>query len=196
MVKGHNSADDILAFLLSNRGKEFTIRAVAKRLSVDYKTAYMTIQSLIKDGVILAKKAGQTVLCSINERAFNPDIFRAETIRRKRLLTKKDLAVLCSYLDDIREPFFILLVFGSYASGKTVKGSDIDIMLITDDAAILKKVRNKLSLIPLDVHLSNFSSNEFLSMLKTTDFNVAKEAARDGVVLFGIEDYYRLIKNA
>jgi hypothetical protein len=57
-------------------------------------------------------------------------------------------------------------------------------------------VRNKLSLIPLDVHLSNFSSNEFLSMLKTTDFNVAKEAARDGVVLFGIEDYYRLIKNA
>jgi hypothetical protein len=40
----------------------------------------------------------------------------------------------------------------------------------------------------------SFTSEEFLSMLKTTEFNVGMEAAENNVILFGIEDYYRLLK--
>jgi len=87
-----------------------------------------------------------------------------------------------------------LLLFGSYASGKARTGSDIDLMLITDDKTIESQIKNQMSLIPLPVHLLSFTAGEFISMLKTTEFNVGQEAFYNNIILFGIEDYYRLIQ--
>ena len=197
MSKIHNSTKDkILILLLSNKKKEFTIRKISKRILVDYKAVHIIVKRLIKDNVITAKRAGQTILCSLNYQSFNADVFRAESIRKEGLLKNKDLYSLYNYFKDIKEPFFILLLFGSYASGKARKGSDIDLMLISDNDELRKKARRIVSLIPLDIHLVDFNSNDFLLMLKTTEFNVGKEAVNNNIVLFGIEDYYRLIKNA
>jgi|SRR3989344_2076577 len=196
MAKKHNTKDSILKLLLSNKREEFSIRAISKNILVDYKTVYMVVKALIKNKVVLAKKAGQTILCSINPKEFNADVFKAELIRKEELLRNKNFSVLCSYFKDIKEPFFILLIFGSYASGKPRKGSDIDLMLVVDDEKVKRKVKNKASQIPLNIHLIDFTSQEFLSMLKTTEFNVGKEAFYNNIILFGIEDYYRIIQNA
>ncbi len=195
MVKKHNTKDKILMLLLSNKEENFTIRGIAKHIEVDYKTVYLVVSELIESKLILAKKIGQAVLCSINKKKFDVDIFRAEMIRKEELLKNKNFSVLCSYFD-IKEPFFILLLFGSQASGKKRKGSDIDLMLITNEKKIVKQIKDKLSLIPLDIHLLDFTSEEFLSMIKTTEFNVGKETLNNNIILFGIENYYRLIKNA
>lgn len=196
MVKGHNTKTKILKFLLSNKTEQFTIRAISKNISKDYKVVYLAVNELIKENIILAKKIGQTIACSINPKSFNEDIFKAELIRNEELMKNKDFYSLQSYFKDIKEPFFILLLFGSYASGKHNKKSDIDLMLISDNEKIEKQIKNKLSLVPLEIHLTFFNSEEFLSMLKTTEFNVGKEAFNNNIILFGIEDYYRLIKNA
>lgn len=196
MVKKHNTKDKILILLLSNKEKEFTIRAISKKVSVDYKTVYLIVNELINEGIIKAKKIGQTISCSINSKVFNEDIFRAELIRKEELLKNKDFTVLHNYIKDVKEPFFILLLFGSFASNTQGKNSDIDLMLITDSKEINKQIKNKTSLIPLKIHLTSFNSEEFLSMLKTTEFNVGKEAFNNNIILFGIENYYRLIKNA
>lgn len=195
MVKIHSKLK-VLKFLLSNKKEEFSIRVIAKSISVDYKTVYLIVKELIENKVIRAKKAGQTILCSINQKKFNGGIFSAEMIRREELLRSKDLYVLCDYFKDIKEPFFILLLFGSYANKKNRMGSDIDLMLITDNEKIKEQIKNKISLTPLNIHLLSFTSLEFLSMIKTTEFNVGKEAFNNNIILFGIEDYYRLIKNA
>ena len=196
MVKKHNTIDKILMLLLSNKPEEFTIRAISKSISVDYKTVYIVVKELITDGILNAKKVGQTVLCSIDRKAFNPDIFRAESLRKERLLRKKDFSIMCDYLDDVKKPFFTLLLFGSYASGNAKKGSDIDLMIITDDEKVKREVKDKISLTPLNIHLVDFNSGEFISMLKTTEFNVGKEASDNNILLFGIEDYYRILQNA
>lgn len=196
MVKKHSTTDKLLKLLLSNKREEFTIRALSKKTEIDYKTVYLVVQDLVKNDVVNAKKVGQTVLCSINKSKFNADIFRAELNRREELLRNKDLSVLHSYFKDIKEPFFILLLFGSYASGKQRKKSDIDLMLIADNDEVKRKIESKLSLIPLDIHLLHFTSGEFLSMLKTTEFNVGREAFYNNIVLYGIEDYYRLVQHA
>ena len=195
MVKIHSTKDKILKLLLSNKGQEFTIRAIARNISIDYKTVYIVVKELIKSNAVHARKAGQTISCSMNQKEFNADVFRAEYLRREDLLRNKDLSALHSYFKDIKEPFFILLLFGSHASGKARKGSDIDFMLIADDPEIRKKAKSIISLIPLHIHLVDFSSGEFISMLKTTEFNVGREALNNNVILFGIEDYYRLLKN-
>lgn len=196
MVKIHSTKDKILKLLLSHKKDEFTIRAIAKHVLVDYKTVHIVVKDLIKNRIIHAKKVGQNVLCSINQKEFNSNIYWAEVIRKEELLKNKNFSVLYSYFNDIKGPFFILLLFGSYASGKPRKGSDIDLMLIADDETVKKQIKSKISLIPLNIHLVDFTSEEFLSMLKTTEFNVGKEAFYNNLILFGIEDYYRLIRNA
>ncbi|MDO8656318.1 MAG: nucleotidyltransferase domain-containing protein [Nanoarchaeota archaeon] len=196
MVKKHNTQQEILKFLLSHKKTEFTIRNISQKIGVDYKTVHGVIQELIKDNLIRAKKIGQTVLCSINPAEFNADIFSTELSRREELLKNKDLSSMYSYFKDIQEPFFILLLFGSYASGKNRKGSDIDLMLIADSEDIKKKIKSKIALIPLEIHLTEFNPREFISMLKTTEFNVGKEAFYNNIILYGIEDYYRLIQHA
>ena len=196
MDKIHNSTKDkILKLLLLNKGDEFTIRAISQKVLVDYKTVYIVVNRLIKKGLVNAKRAGQTILCSINQKGFNPDIFRAESIRREELFKNKDLHGLYRYFRDIKEPFFVLLLFGSYASGRARKGSDIDLMIISDKEELRKKAKKIVSSIPLKIHLIDFSSKEFLSMLKTTEFNVGREAVNNNVILFGIEDYYRMMQN-
>ena len=196
MEKKHSSKDKVLRFLLSNKSKEFTIRSISKYILVDYKTVYLIINEFIKLGVIISKRAGNTILCSIDQKVFNSDVFRAELIRKEELLKNKNFSALISYFEDVKEPFFILLLFGSYAAGKQNKRSDLDLMLITDNDKIKKQVKNKISLIPLNIHLVEFTSEEFLSMLKTTEFNVGREAFNNNIILFGIENYYKLIKNA
>ncbi len=196
MVKIHSTANEILQFLLAHKSMEFSIRNISQSVSIDYKTVHGIIQDLIKNNAIRAKKIGQTVLCSINPAEFNADIFRAECSRREELLNNKDLSSMYSYFKALKEPFFILLLFGSYASGKNRKGSDIDLMLITDNEAIKHKIKSKIALMPLEIHLAQFNSKEFVSMLKTTDFNVGKEAFYNNIILYGIEDYYRMIQHA
>jgi hypothetical protein len=69
-------------------------------------------------------------------------------------------------------------------------------MLITDSQQIKNKIEDKISLIPLKIHLLSFTSSEFASMINTTKFNVGREAFSNNIILEGVEDYYRLIKNA
>ena len=195
MENKHNTKDKILEFLLSNKNTEFTIRSISKNISVYYKAVYIIVNELIQNKIIIAKKAGQSILCLINQKLFNADVFKAELTRQEELLKNKNFSVLQSYFNDIKEPFFILLLFGSYASGKQNKNSDIDLMLITDDEKIKKQVKGKIPLIPLKIHLVDYTSEEFISMIKTTEFNVGKEAFNNNIILLGIEDYYRLIKN-
>jgi len=194
MVKIHNTKKEIIQLLLSHKNREFTIRNIAQNISIDYKTVHGVMQELIRNNLVHAKKIGQTVLCSINPNEFNEDIFIAELSRRENLLKNKDLSSLYSYFKDIKEPFFILLLFGSYASGKNRKGSDIDLMLITNNENTKEKIKSKIALIPWEIHLTQFNSEEFIAMLKTTEFNVGKEAFYNNIILYGIEDYYRMIQ--
>ena len=197
MSKIHNTTQDkILKLLISNKKTEFTIRSIAQRIKVDYKSVHIAVKRLIEGKSVNSRKAGQTILCSINPTGFNADMFRAEAIRKNELMASKDLYVMSNYFKDISEPFFILLLFGSYAAGKARKGSDIDLMIISDDEHIRKKAKEIVSKMPLKIHLLGFSSAELLSMIKTTEFNVGKEAMNSNIILFGIEDYYRLIQNA
>ena len=196
MPKIHNSTQDkILTLLLNNKTKEFSIRGISNKISIDYKTVHIKIKSLAESGIIKTRKAGQATLCSIKAETFHPAIFRAEFIRRQEILKNKGLYVLYTRLkEDIKKPFFILLLFGSYASKTNKRGSDIDLMLICDDKQIVEKAEKLLRSLPLKTHFVKFNTNEFDSMLKTTEFNVGKEAFKNNVILFGIEDYCRLLE--
>ena len=68
-------------------------------------------------------------------------------------------------------------------------------MFISNDKDFEKKVSNILSLLPLKTHFLVFTEEEFVRMKDSKKPNVVQEAIKDNVILYGIENYYKL-KNA
>jgi len=93
--------------------------------------------------------------------------------------------------------FFSLIVFGSYASGKNTKNSDLDIALIVEDEKIKKKILPIIASVKrreiVDINFEVILREEFLEMLKVEEENLGKEIAGNHFVFYGLINFYKLI---
>ncbi len=185
----------ILRFLLDNSEKQFSIRSIAQHLKLNYRLAFHDIKKLEEEKLVVIRKLGNTNLCHFSH-YFNEKIVQIEMTKREELLQNKNIRVLYDRINEIKNPFFIGLIFGSYAQKKQTKQSDIDFCLITDDQTIRNQIEKLIRTLPLDIHLLIFSVAEFVSMLKTTDHTVAKEIIANKIILKGTESFYELITHA
>lgn len=179
----------ILLHIIENKDKEFTIREISRILNVDYKNTYDAVMSL-KDSITINKRANSNFI------TFKPvltnDVYLVENLRKERLVKNSNIRLIYNDLKKIDSPFFIAIVFGSYAKNKQTKHSDIDICIIYHHDA--NKVYSALSIHNLG-QIHSFNIKEFLSMIRTKSFNVGHEIVKDGIVLHGLENYYELIKD-
>ena len=181
----------ILKLLLGSKEDRFTIRKVSKELKINYRIAYEQVMMLEKEGLIKITKAGNSKLCEFTY-DFDHRVFEAESSRRDNLFKNKDLLVLHNRLKELRFPF-IALLFGSFAKGAANKHSDVDILTIGGDQ---KEIKQTISLLPDKIHLTSVTYEEFINMAKSREFTVVSEAIKNNRILIGIEEYYRLLKNA
>ncbi len=187
-----NNQTKIIVYLLDNKEDVFTINQISKALKINYRIAYQETMNLEKENLIKMQKAGNSNLCSLTGK-FSEKIFVAEYERRRILFNKnKDFQIIQDRLSELNFPFIVLL-FGSHAKGKVTKHSDIDILCVGGDKNVLNQV---VSLIPREIHLTSISYESFIEMAKSKEFSVVSEANKNNVVLLGIEEYYRLMKNA
>lgn len=185
-----NELTQILIFLIDNNGSKFSIRQLSIIRGINYKSAYNVILKLKEGGSVTLEKLGNTTLCSFSGK-LSPQVFTAEFMRRAKLLKNPNFKVLYSKLNNINLPF-IALLFGSFAKKEAGKFSDIDILVISEEA---KAVEQAISLLPLNIHLTAIKTSEFLEMAKSREFTVVSEAIKRNILLVGIEDYYRLMEN-
>ncbi len=184
---------NIIKVLIEKQNEELNISKVAKYANMDYKNTYNIIKKLEKRKVITLKQFGKNIKVLLHKEP-NSIIYQAELERRQNLLKNKNFLILFKKLDALNFPF-IALIFGSYAKKLSRKNSDIDLMVICEE--LRKKIFHEtIDLLPLKIHLTLFNFEEFMKMLKTKEFNVVSEATKNNIILAGIEDYYRLIKNA
>ncbi|MDI3473798.1 MAG: hypothetical protein PWR30_121 [Candidatus Woesearchaeota archaeon] len=196
MVKSHrNEKIAILKLLIKNSDKDYSIRQLSMLRKINYKSAYEAVMRLYNEGVIDVKKEGNNSRISFNFN-FNESVFVAEKEIMEDFLNKKDFKVLYNRISEIGNPFFICLIFGSYAKGTAQKGSDLDICTITNEQEVIKEINIILDITPFETHLLEFSSEEFNKMLKSKDYNIGKEIVKNKVILKNIEAFYELIKNA
>lgn len=184
----------ILRFFMEHGGESFSIRDVSLQLSISYKVAYEIIMRLVDEGLLLLEKKGNSNICTFSFK-FNDKVFQVEMMRKQDLLKNKTIQVIDSHLKDVESVFFISLLFGSYAKGNPNKQSDIDICIICDDKTVMKKIREILSVLPLSLHLVEFTSKEVLLMIDTRKDNVFKQIILSSIILTGFEDYYRLLNH-
>ncbi len=186
-----NERLNILNLLIENQDKVFSIRQIGVQRKINYKSAYISLKQLAKEGVVTLKKQGNATICSFNHK-FNSSVFEVEYTRLQNLIKNKNFLVVYNRLTRINQQF-VLLLFGSYAKGRQTKHSDIDLLLIANDP---KDFEIQINLLPLNIHLTHITYAGFTSMLKSKQFSVVSEAVKHNVLLFGIEDYYRMMNNA
>ena len=188
-----NIKQKILKYLIENKEKTFSINEISKALKIDYKLVHTNVNKLLKEESIKVEEFGNTRRCSFVN-AFNEDVYIAENQRKKEVLKNKDLLLIYNTLKEISKQF-IVLMFGSQVKGTATKHSDIDLLVVSDNEAE-KEVDNKLRLFHYNIHLTPISYEGFIRMSKSKEFTVVSEAIKKNIILVGIEDYYRLLKNA
>ena len=67
--------------------------------------------------------------------------------------------------------------------------------MITSETNKANEISRIISLYSSNIHLTYLDYDEFLNMTKTKEFNVVSEAIKNHIIITGVEDYYRLIKN-
>lgn len=185
----HNESLEILKILIET-GESYSIRKLSQTRKINYKSAYNAIMKLEKQGVVTIERLGNTNMCSFS-RNFNQSVFAAEDERRNNLMKNKDFAVIHKRLSELHFPL-IALVFGSHARRMAGVHSDIDLLVVTENE---KEIRNVISLVPLNIHLTTITPKELISMARSREFTVVSEAIKRNVILIGIEEYYRLLQN-
>lgn len=181
----------ILKLLINKREETFTIKKIAETLKINYRIAYERVAVLEKERLLKITRAGNAKVCEFTD-LFNNKVYEAEYMRRLDLFKNKNFLVVRNRLAELNF-VFVALLFGSHAKGTANKHSDIDILTIGGDE---KEIKATLSLLPDKIHLTCVTYESFANMAKSKKFSVVSEAIKNNVILMGIEEYYRLLKNA
>lgn len=138
-------------------------------------------------------KHGNSYLIEFNQDN-NIETLSIEKKREEEFLLKNpEMRVVKKYIEKLSYPFMIFLVFGSYSKKTKTKNSDIDICMILDDKSKSVKLYEKLNLLSLNLEIQEFTSKEFVSMIKNKQNNLGNEIIKSNIILYGKENYYNLI---
>lgn len=186
---------NIIKILLENKTKELNINQISKLIKMDYKNVHNIIQRLNKNNLLKLTPFGKSFKVEIINK-IHPIIFEAEYSRREEILKNKNISLLLDFFKDFQSKLYVMLLFGSYAKKTQSKESDIDLMFIApdSDAKFESKIRNITRIIPLKLHINVFKESEFKAMKNSKILTVGQEVINSNIILYGIENYYELIK--
>ena len=184
--------EKILKKLIENNDTSFSINELSKKTKIDYKLAYTNVLKLKDEGVIYYKKLGNRNEIKFKF-SYNDTVLNVELEKLNDIIKNKNLKMIYKTISKYSNPFFIILLFGSHAKMKATKHSDIDLCLICNDESLNKQIKSDLRIFPYDIHLVDFTTKEFISMLKTIDFNVGKEIVKNNIIFYGIENFYKIL---
>ncbi|VVB81593.1 Nucleotidyltransferase domain protein [uncultured archaeon] len=191
----------LLVPFIGSPWKSFTfkeIKELCKKSSKSY--VFAVLKKLVKEEILREEKAGNVILyisnlCSLKAQAYSALV--AEHLAWNRALPYQNLQ---KAAEKVPTPFYIFIVTGSYAKNAQKKGSDIDVVVIIDDAeeakSIYAQLRFTCELSVPEIHLYVFRKSEFLEMLLSKQANYGKEIAKNNLILHGAEAYYQIINEA
>lgn len=183
----------IIKFLIETK-KEPTIRELAKEIKSDYKIVHTAVSRLTEKGLLEKKKIGGSIQVKFTYR-LSKEVFEVEFERREELLKNKNIKIMFDTIKkNIGNINFILILFGSYSKNKINEKSDIDLMFIVPEARIEEKIEQAISTLPLKIHSFVFTAKQFKDMKNSKEANVVHDAVKNNILLYGIEQYYELVK--
>ena len=164
------------------------------------------MNKLIKKGIISKKTVGNAHLCSLNLKHDETIaiIFDYET-HKKSSFYKEHKVLKAYFLDFFKEAkrhnIHSFVIFGSYASGKETKKSDLDILIILENKKqsdmMHKLINNAFKLSDAEINPIVIGRKDFIEMLANkVKLNIGKEALKSHIILYGIERFWELVLEA
>ena len=187
-ILGQKSKIKILR-LLSLYKKEPTIREVSRETGITPPNASRILKELKAEGVVTAKKAGRSILYSLNSKHYLVKNVILPIFKKEQRARMDLVRLLKSKLDF---PVESIILFGSVARGGEKPGSDLDLLFIIPDKVNPKELEEKIySLSPqLISYFGNSISplimkrSEFLLRFKNGE-RLLRTILKDGEVLAG-----------
>lgn len=191
--------EKILTFLMANQKDNLSIRNLAKKLNKSYTLVYNNLLDLEKKEFVRKLSVPPAQIVTLNE--FSPvDILVAIELKRKSEFLEKNpwcKVMLKDIFNSINNTFFIFIIFGSYAKGKTTASSDLDLLVIVNKKEDIKNIEDEIRRIHTKVKKSliTITANEFQEMIKNREeLNIGNEARKNHIILYGAENYYQLLR--
>ena len=178
--------------------EKFSINQISKIIKKPYPLVHRSIRVLIDKGFIIKDSKG---FLEINYKKNHQELTYIESLRKKDILSKNKSVSLFvkDVMESLKEEFFIFLIFGSFIESKNNR--DIDILLIINNKEkinqIEKVVNNITSNFTTKFDINIISVESAYEMFSKRDkINILNESLNKHIILFGTENFYRILKNA
>jgi predicted nucleotidyltransferase len=200
-MKSYNDTKNkILGRLLRTPLESISINQIAMDTKLTYVTVHKLIPILSQNKVVKIEKKGNNNLVSIDFENATIDNLASAIIDEKIRFIKKypKISILLKNIEkQLINKFFILVLFGSYAKEKETKTSDVDLLFILPNRKSIEEYKEiidkSMKLTTLKKDLNLITINDFIQMLNEK-YTVGREAFENGIVLFGAEHYYMMVK--
>jgi len=180
----------------------FTFNNIMKESKKKSKSyVYAILKKMVKQKIFTEKKTGNVINYSLNIKntnALNLIGAVAEHIAwKEKQIPFEELE---NIMAKIPTKLFICIITGSYARNQQKKESDMDVVIITDNALDPKKVyseiRSACELTIPSIHPYVFREKEFKDMLINKQANYGKEVAHNNLIIYGGNQYYNIMAEA
>jgi predicted nucleotidyltransferase len=190
--------EKILKIFVSKLNLKFSINEISNLLKKPYALIYHSIQELIKKKLL---SIDERKLLTVNLLSHSNYFVSAEHARLEERLEKhKSISLFIQdCINEIKEEFFIFLIFGSFVEKDNF--GDIDIIIIVDKQEEVEKMERVAERIASNFSFKtdiNVISKESVQemLLKREQLNILNESLNKHLIAFGAENFYRMVKNA
>lgn len=126
------SQQKILAFLAENAGESYQEKEIAKKTGVKKSAVNLALRELFENKIIARQKIGRSSLYSANA--------KNNIIREIKIL--QNISALETLINKLTGNSQKIVLFGSFADGTNKNDSDIDLFILTNHPAAIRKILN------------------------------------------------------
>ena len=193
---------EILHYFASEPWRKYTfteLKKASKKKSKSYLA--LVLKKFVRNNIIKQEMIGKLPVYSLDISSTKARIFAGFILENdawsKKQIPYKDMEKIMLQMPT---QDYVFIIAGSYAKNKQTEKSDIDVVILVDDAMETKRVYAELSHacemnIP-PIHLYVFKNKEFLEMLLNKEANYGKEIVLNNLILCGGQVYIQLIAEA
>jgi hypothetical protein len=191
----------IMQLFTANITKAFSIRQVERDLNISYPLIHRAITPLIKSNQYLI--LNENNLVQLNYQNHHNVLAYVESLRKDELFHKNYAKPINYFIEEVLDKFdqeyFIIILFGSAVESN--KPRDYDILFIFENNKVANERERTIDIIASNhsdkFHIQSIGTESVFEMSKKRNQkNVLNELLNKHIIIYGAENFYRLLKHA